>query len=126
MSVGVFQTSALAENQNWVRGIASRLENMRERVDDQIRKNKQTIEKCEHLIWLAQQKGNLQVEEIRLEARTNALAAENKNLLVEKRLDKRIARKQNLLADFPADQNAVSVVNDFSGTVADRKKNGTV
>jgi hypothetical protein len=116
-----------------------KLENMRDKAVEDIRKfeadiqkSENTIRKSQNIIRQAQEKGNAQAEMIAREALAKANEAKVKNEknkstaeLKKKRSELAIANVRNMLADkLSQNQEIKSVVTNYSGNVSILKKNG--
>ena len=137
-SISFAQDSDVQKN-NWLLGVIFKLENMRDKAIEDIRKYEGDIRKCENtisksenIVRLAQQKGNVKAETVAREASIKAQEAKRKNRdnknsaeLNKKRAEIALAYVKNVFSDsLSHPQKIKSVITNYSGRVSIQKKNG--
>jgi hypothetical protein len=130
-----------SQKSSWLLGVAFKLERMREKAIQDIRKYEGEIQKCngtiaksDVLVRQARQKGNAKVETIAQEAVARAKEARTRNMELKTAAERRkqraeysLAHTQNALADATGSPRKIqSVLSDFSGRVSIQKANGEI
>jgi len=131
-SISFAQDSDVQKN-NWLLGVIFKLENMRDKAIEDIRKYEGDIRKCENtisksenIVRLAQQKGNVKAETVAREASIKAQEAKRKNRdnknsaeLNKKRAEIALAYVKNVFSDsLSHPQKIKSVITNYSGRVS--------
>lgn len=92
------------EKSNWLLGVISELEKMRDEATAKIKVCDNTIAKSENIIMLARKRGNTPAEQIVKEALETAMEAKNKNENIKKMIENNIAILKKVLAK-PSNEN---------------------
>jgi hypothetical protein len=134
-----FSQEADVQNNNWLVDVGVKLERMRDEADADIRKSETAIEKCDSMIFKAddiasraRREGKEKAEKTAIAAATKAREAKKMNSTIKKAAERNrddaekiLARLKNVLINSSTSrQEIVSAVTAFSGSVSVQKKSG--